>query len=217
MSLDKDWQNLVLKGATESSLSTLESPIPQSGGTYPLLGLEVRSAESDLSSKSWSLHLLLREKFSEDETTALGEFVDVIEQVSEPPKSDGETLESFLTACRVGKECRVAVDLNLLRNISEIQRLRSQYPDVETWILSSPGQKGDDPEQLVGETIRQLTGVLAGCQILEILQGESESFHSLWARLNVARIMALESDLQKLVDTTSGAGLFSELQARFED
>ena len=62
-----------------------------------------------------------------------------------------------------------------------------------------------------------MTGVLAGCQIIEILQAEGESFHSLWARLNVTRIMALESDLQKLVDPTSGAGLFSELQARLED
>lgn len=212
MGLKQEWTDLVLKGTADGSLSKMEAPIPGGTGTYPLLGVEDRSSSFVTSPNTWSLRLVVRENFSEEQLSALCEFTDSFARFEE--KTGSESIDSFLEVERVNTECYLKVDLNLLRNISEIKRLQGLHPEIETWVLKCCGQENDDPEELVGETIRQLTGVLANCQIIEIEQGLGEGFHSLWARLNVARIMALESDLQALSNPCQGAGLFSELQNR---
>lgn len=196
----------------ESVKEVPEKPLPGTQATYPLLGDE-RSDEPSTGERNWSVRLVLREEYSGEALQALSE--DTQEVFTETPEV-GEELPSVLRAEKAGAAARVWPDLNLLRNVAEIQRLKATNPQIDEWILVCPGEAGDDPEVLVGETIRQLTGVLAGFDVLEIRQGEGESFTSLWGRLNVARLMATEAELQSCSDPTSGAGLFAILRERLE-
>ena len=130
------------------------------------------------------------------------------ESVSEEP------LQSGIEATRVGDEGRVRVDLSLLRNVAEIRKLRADHPDVKKWVLVTEESVESEPEKLVGETIRVLTGLLGGCGILEIRAAAGEPFSSVWSRHNVARLLAHESQLSEFPDPLAGAGLFRELQKR---
>lgn len=190
-----------------------ESPVPGAeSATYPLLGEEL--AEQAASSQPvWKVRVVVRQDFSPELREALSQGVDEVLDAAAVP-AGGEALKSVLEVKVRQGQARVVADLALLRNVAEIRRLRARYSDIDTWILMSEGQSGDDPEVLVGETLKQLAGVLGGCHIVEIRQGEGESFNALWGRLNVARLMATEGELDGIPDPVSGSGLFAELEAR---
>lgn len=200
-----DWEKM-LGAAEEAEIQGVEA-------TYPLLGDE-RPEDVVGTPKRWRLAVVYRDEFSDHELTSLEDGVDRVVRMSSNTKAQGDRLRSFLTAYAAESEGRVEVDLQMLRNIAEIRRLRSAYPELTEWTLVCPGEAGDDPEVLVGETLRQLTGVLAGCDCLEIVQGEGESFNALWGRINVARLMATEGELASAPDALSGSGFFAELEAR---
>jgi hypothetical protein len=201
----ESWQSVVSR--------TNEATVNGSQATYPLLGSE--NDESGVENpRFWSIRVVLKYDYDGVRRSALEESVAEVLVMSGP--GDGEPTERCPSCLDVllGHEGRVKVNLEILRNVTEIKRLQAAYPSVERWVLVSDEVTGDDPEMLVGETIRQLTGVLAGCDVLEIQQGDDESFESLWCRLSVARLMATESELQHLPDSLLGAGFFSTLQER---
>lgn len=196
----------------EKSVGTqAEASVTGSTAHYPLLGDE-RLDETESPSKGWWVKVLVRESYSESERSALSEGVGSLEDYADRP--EGQKMESLLPVSLIGDEARVEVDLQVLRNIAEIRRLKAARPDILRWTLVCEGKAGDDPEVLVGETLRQLTGVLAGCDTLEIVQGVGEPFNGLWSRVNVARLMASEGELGQAPDALSGSGFFAELQSR---
>ena len=177
-------------------------------GDYPLLGQELSEAKSS-PTLNWGIRLILSQPYEGERLAALSE--DVAE-VSFSLPEEGAKIESSVLAHRVGQEIRVQPDLKLLANIAEIRRLRSVHQDIETWTLVSAPAESDDPEALVGESIRLLTGLLGGCNILELQQGQEESFSTFWGRLGAARLLATEAELTQVPDTLSGAGLFHDLE-----
>lgn len=190
-----------------------ESPVPgTASATYPLLGQEIPDQPAR-PQPVWKVRVVVREDFSPELREALSLGVDEVLDATAVP-AGGEPLKSVLEVNARQGQARVVADLALLRNVAEIRRLRAQHAHIDTWILMSEGQPGDDPEVLVGETLKQLAGVLGGCHIVEIRQGEGESFNALWGRLNVARLMATEGELDGIPDPVSGSGLFTELEAR---
>jgi hypothetical protein len=205
-----DWEGAVLKGP-DARLSDLEAAVDGSKATYPLLGPDGEVSGLPLDSFDWRVRVVLTAPLDANEVAAMR---DSDTDVIETEEIDEQPLSSSVTASRTGSEGRVTVDLNLLRNITEIRRLQEHYSDLKTWVLVSEGRPTDDPEALVGETIRQLTGVLSGCRVLEIRQGAGEAIQSVRARLNVARLMAHESHLRGLPDPIAGAGFFRELTDR---
>ena len=211
MTTYSDWEKAVLKGSEGSPLSDLESSVEGSDATYPLLGSDKEASSQDIARFHWRVRVVAAEASNLDDLAFLRDSeTDVIQakELAEQP------LSSSLQAHKDQDEGRVRVDLNLLKNITEIRRLMLQNPDLKTWVLVSDGQSGDDPEALVGETLRQLTGVLSGCQVLEIRQGVEESCQSVRTRVNVARLMAHESFLRDLPDPIAGAGFFQEFAER---
>lgn len=202
-----DWERAI-GDSREAKVQAVEA-------TYPLLGDE-RPTEIALEPKSWRLVVIYRDDLSEDELTSLRDGVDHLARLCEEgeEQGEGERLQSFLPGLLTEEGARFEVDLQMLRNIAEIRRLKGIHSGVREWTLVCRGQAGDDPEVLVGETLRQLTGVLAGCDCLEIVQGEGESFNSFWSRVNVARLMATESELAPAPDALSGSGFFAELGNR---
>lgn len=175
---------------------------------YPLVGRELEADGSPLATYRWRVRVVPDQPLSQEEAALLQ---DSLCEVAERAERTEELLEAGVSAARTSDEGRISVDLNLLRNVAEIRRLREKYPDISVWTLVSEGHDDEDPERLVGETIRLLTGVLAGCDVSEIRQGKSETFESVWSRVNVARLMAEESQLQELPDPITGAGLFTSV------
>ena len=206
------WKKKVLKGTEAENLSKLEAELPGTDATYPLLvpDSEPNSLPGHL---EWKTRIVLGQAFQEHQMEALR---DAFTEVCLGEPADEEPLESCLQASRAGREGRVRVDLSLLKNVAEIRRLRAAHPQIETWVLVTEESVESDPEKLVGETIRVLTGVLGGCSLLEIRRAVDEPFSSIWSRNNVARLLAHESQLQELPDPVAGAGLFQELQRRLE-
>lgn len=204
------WEKKVLKGSEAEKLSELEAPLLGTDSTYPMLGEDTQPA-AVVERFRWTTRIVLCEAFSEAQMEALRDPLTEVrlgESVSEMP------LESAIEATRVGDEGRVRVDLSLLRNVAEIRKLRADHPGVEKWVLVTEESVESDPEKLVGETIRVLTGLLGGCGILEIRAGAGEPFSSVWSRHSVARLLAHESQLSEFPDPLAGAGLFRELQKR---
>lgn len=209
MTTRSDWENSVLKSAGASSLSELEVPLGAES-TYPLLGDDAGAAGA-LETFEWRVRLVIRDSFDQEQLSSLkdpGTDVVAWTEQSEQP------LSSILQATRHQNEGRIRVDLQILKNLTQIRELRTSKPEIETWVLVSEGADNDDPETLVGETIRILTGILAGCRVLEIRQAEGESYHSLFSRLNVARLLQYESQLNRFSDPVEGAGFFAELAQR---
>lgn len=202
------WNARVLRESGEEDLDRLEASVPGSHARYPLLG-EERGGLEEPSQLQWTTRVVL-ERFPEQGFEPPDQWLEVV--AGKPLR--GEHLESLLRVVRVDGEAFVTVDLHLLRNVAEIRRLRETHPDIECWVLVTEESVEADPEKLVGETIRLLTGVLSGCRRLEIRQQSGESLSSVRARLNVARLMHFESGLGQLSDPLPGAGLFEELQRR---
>lgn len=203
------WQNKIVPEG--QSLLSLERPVEGTSTTYPLLSSVSQLAETT-ERRTWSVRVVLNSALSESKMTALAESVEDVRVRSSEPED--EVLESLLRVEKRGAEARIWTDLLMLRNLAEIQRLQSCHPEIEIWTLVTVGSSDEDPEHLVGETIRQLTGVLAGCRFLELRQGVGESFQSLWGRVNVSRLMASEGELQALQDPLSGTPFFEELRDR---
>lgn len=203
-----------MDGSDASRLSELESPVEGSRATYPLCTAEGEAEESPAEPFDWRVRVVVNENLSDQEKAAL---VDSETELTEVRNLDEAILPSLLEASRTAQEGRVAVDLRILRNIAEIRRLQVEHSDLKTWVLVSEAQPEADPEALVAETVRQLTGVLSGCRVLEIRQGVGESFKSLWSRLNVARLMAHESSLRGLPDPIRGAEFFEQLGQRLAE
>ncbi|HIB66320.1 MAG TPA: hypothetical protein EYO33_14695 [Phycisphaerales bacterium] len=199
MSLRSDWENLA--GADE---------LVKDG--YPILGEEQAVGGESLSQKTWKVRVVLRESLDEERLTALSE--GVAQVLVAPSSGETESLKSCLRVRKEGSEARIEADLQMLRNMAEIQRLQTAHPEVATWVLVTNGSPENDPETLVGETLKQLTGVLAGCQVIEIVQAPGESFSSLWHRVNVSRLLSHESELGDFPDPLAGAGLFSALASQ---
>lgn len=174
---------------------------------YPLLGEEESGGQAQ-QPKSWTVRLLLARRYDEAQMAALSQDVDEVRFES---AEQGTPLSSHLTVQQVGSEARVWTDLSLLKGVAEIRRLRNLHPEIKEWTLVSPPAPSDDPEALVGETIRQLTGLLAGCDVIEIQQGENEGFSTLWGRLGTARLLATEAELSEVPDTVTGSGFFSQM------
>lgn len=209
----EQWKREVV-GAQGGELSQHESSLGPTDATYPLLGLEdIAGLEPARASLSWRVRIASDEEFESSQLLALQEFGTEIVASSSLMDESG-TLTSYLRVAKRGHEALVRVDLNILKNIAEIRRLKALHTEFDSWVLLSEGTAQDDPEQLVGETLRQLTGLLAGCEILEIHRAPGESFQSVWGRLNVSRLLALESALQELSDPIAGAGFFAQLQDR---
>jgi hypothetical protein len=206
-----DWEKAVLKGSEDSQLSVLESPVEGSKTTYPLLGSELAPPGHDLARFDWRVRVVVNEPI---DVQTMSDLADSEIEVLEAQELAELPLESSLQAFKTEVEGRVKVDLHLLKNITEIRRLKGQNPDLKDWALVCEGHSEEDPEALVGETLRLLTGVLSGCQVLEIRQGEGESLRSVKTRVNIARLMAHESSLQSLPDPIAGAGFFQELTER---
>ena len=206
----ENWAKKVLKGTEAENLSQMEAPLPGTDTTYPMLGEDAR-CEAVVEQLSWTTRIVLAEAFSEAQMEALR---DPLTEVRLSESVSEESLESAVRATRVGDEGRVRVDLSLLRNVAEIRKLRADYPDLKEWVLVTEESVDSDPEKLVGETIRILTGLLGGCGVLEIRAGEGEPFSSVWSRHNVARLLAHEAQLGEFPDPVAGAGLFRELQER---
>lgn len=209
------WKREVVgAGGGELQAHELSLGLRGSTYTYPLLGEEdVEGPERSQNSLSWRVRIVSAEDFEDSQLVALREFGTEIVSASSLEK-EGGSLASFLKVAKRGREAVIRVDLNMLKNISEIRRLKIAHPEIESWVLLTEGVAQDDPERLVGETLCQLTGLLAGCEILEIQHAAGESFQSVWGRLNVSRLLALESDLQDLPDPIVGAGFFKQLQDR---
>lgn len=205
-----EWEAL-LGGPSNRTVAELEKSVCDSTANYPLLGTEGQPTRPG-EPLSWTVRVVLNEKLEENQMKALEDLVGEI--VISSDGLAGDQLDSFLETFVTGNECRVATDLNLLRNVAEIKRLQGRHPKIETWVLATTGLEEDDPEHLVGETIRQLTGLLAGCAVLEVRQIPGEDFRSVWHRINVSRLLALESELKNCPEPLDGAGLFSELETR---
>ena len=179
---------------------------------YPILGEEQALGEGTLPLRGWRVRVVLREPLDKERLTALSE--GVAEVLVAPASGESEPLPSSLSVRRAGGEARVEADLQMLRNVAEIRRLQTSHPDITTWVLVTNGAGEEDPETLVGETLRQLTGVLSGCQVIEIVQAAEESFSSVWHRVNVSRLLAHESELGQFPDPLAGAGLFAALSSQ---
>ena len=208
----ENWEKRVLKGSEAGSLTELEAPLQGTDSTYPMLGEDTQPAAA-VEKLSWTTRIVLPEAFSEAQMDALRDSLTEVrlgESVSEEP------LNSAIEATRVGDEGRVRVDLSLLRNVAEIRKLRADHPDLKKWALVTEESVESDPEKLVGETIRVLTGLLGGCGVLEIRVQKGEPFSSVWSRHNVARLLAHESQMSQFPDPLAGAGLFRELQKRIQ-
>lgn len=210
MTTRSDWETAVLKSGA-SKLSELEAPLSEGGPTYPLLGPDDEGAEESAESFPWRVRVVLNGTFDSEQLASLK---DPNTEVVEAEDLREERLSSGLEGSRSGDEGRVRVDLKMLKNLTEIRKLRSEHPELRTWVLVSEGAAGEDPETLVGETIRQMTGVLAGCNVLEIRQGEGEPYGSVFSRVNVARLMNHESELCGIEDPIRGAGFFRQLAER---
>lgn len=206
------WQETVLKSAGLSSLQELEAPLPGGDQTYPLLGGE-ESVSTDLREEfTWRVRVVL---VDEPDSEYGKVFREAAQEVRVGTSLEvGEPLSSCLKVTRFEDTAEIQVDLLLLRNLAEIRRLKAAHPDVREWTLVSEGERDDDPERLVGETLRQVTGVVGGCRVIEIRQGEKESLHGVWERVCVAKLLATEADLFTLPDVLAGAGFFSTLAAR---
>lgn len=209
------WRDTVLTAAGVEKLEDLEAPLPGSDKTYPILvaDVDVQPQPTEKADR-WGVRVVLSEPLGEEAMEALRESTAEVVVRTGPPDTEEAPVEGPLSVTYSGGEARVVVDLNLLRNVAELRRLRESSDGSLRWILVSNGLQSEDPENLVSETIRQLTGVLGGCDLLEIHQGVDETFTSLWSRVNVARIMEFEAELQGTADPITGAGLFRELQLR---
>ncbi len=177
--------------------------------SYPLLGSELDPRDLQAEPTAWVLRVVLAQAYDGDRRRALDD--SMAEVIEESVVGPGVALESFLDVSVNEAEARVCVDLEILRNVAEIARLKAAHPEVEAWVLVSAEDGGDDPETLVSETIRQLTGVLSGCDAIEIRQADQESFESLWSRLSVGHLLATEAELGSLPNPVQGAGFFSEI------
>ena len=217
MSTREQWEKRVLSDSESTKLKDLERSVEGRGHTYPLLGRAISATSAPMEPPDWGVRISLLEAFDEHKMLALNENVTELKFGEPSPLAKKSSLSTFLDATLVDKEAFVGVDLNLLRNIAEIRRLQQEHPEVEYWTLFTTGATGEDPERLIGETIRQLTAVLSGCHTIELRQAKGESFQSLWGRLNVSRLMAEESGLAEKSDFVSGAGFFHELEERLRD
>lgn len=180
---------------------------------YPLVVPDKECHQDPLPSR-FRLRLVVQKPLSEQETQAL-EGVELVDALSESEVKAAEILaETPLRVELRGQEGRIWVDYQILRNIALLHGFRESHEQIRDWVLVSPEGSGPaDPEHLVGETVRQMTGVLGGCNVIEIRQGVEEDFSSVWFRLNVGRLMESESDLQGLPDPTVGAGLFGAVRS----
>ncbi len=222
---EQEWVNRVLATAKVESLAQLEKPVSgTSGARYPLLGRE--SAQAPVGQKrSWTLRLGLREKFGQEEFTALTEGVDellwlgqgeidfpgALTLVEEAESPDGirRTLKQG-ERNRTERLCRL--DLQVLRNVATLSD-----PDggAELLVVSAPEPTADaETESLIEQTLVYLSGILAGADVLEVRQRAGESFDSLWPRLNILRLLKWEAGLSEQPPLCQGAGFFEELRQR---
>lgn len=213
-----EWQAAVLSNSGAGDLLSMEKRLPGAKQTYPLLVEEtIPTAEASLQPHRWSIRVVTTFPYDGEKKEALLDGGVQMVDVGQESRQDFESAESCLEL-RIGRsQARLKVDLNILRNISEIKRMRTRHPEIHSWILVCEYSETDEPEALVAETIRQMTGVLAGCEVIEIRQGERESFQSLWGRLNVARLLMFEGELERAPDAVAGASFFTELSGRLEN
>lgn len=201
---------------TEGDLGKLEHPIEGSDQTYPLIGSGSTDEVRQPQARSWSVRAVLHTEYRAEEMSVLRDSVAQILKADDLVREDAEYLPSHLKAEKRGTEGRVWPDQNFLRTIAEVRRLKAQFTELESWTAVSEGSLREDPENLVGETLRQLSAVLAGCHSLEFVQAKDESFQSFWSRLSVSFLMAAEADLQAFEDPISGASFFSDLVERLD-
>ncbi len=109
-----------------------------------------------------------------------------------------------------GRQAELIVNLDsmLLRNLA---LLRSGPLDGPRLVVSSAVSAGGETEGLIADTVAYWTGAVAGVAALEVAQQELEDFPTLWARLNICRLLRWESELGQAEDACAGAGLFQSL------
>ncbi len=99
----------------------------------------------------------------------------------------------------------------ILRNLSLLARLRSAHLDVDSWVVRSSASADGTADGLIADTLAYWSGAVAGVDVLEVAQQPEEDFASLWARLNVLRVLRWEAGLAAVPQATDGSGLFQNL------
>lgn len=108
-------------------------------------------------------------------------------------------------------EHSITLDGMFLRNLSLLRNTIDEHPEVDRWVAHSAVSASGETEGLIADTIAYWAAAVGGAQVLEIRQQPGESFDTLWARLNICRLLRWESDLGEPGDALTGAGFFTEL------
>lgn len=207
---------------------------------YPLLGGELAERPGE-SRAPWRLRLTLRAAFEPDQLMALLEDVEEVclldeaaslrSQIGEKelygeggawtlrerhesslgPLSGERSIWTGPGGERV--EQTVFADGMLLRNLALLRSAPRLEPEVSRWLVSSAVSADGETEGLIADTLAYWTGAVGGADVLEVAQRPGEGFETLWARLNICRLLRWEAALGQPGDPLAGAGLFHDLSA----
>ncbi len=108
-------------------------------------------------------------------------------------------------------EVSLVADGLVLRNLALLRALPGREPDTDRWLLRSAVSADGQTEGLIADTLAYWTGAVAGVEALEVEQQSEESFDTLWARLNICRLLRWEAELGHPGDAGAGSGLLHEL------
>lgn len=206
---------------------------------YPLLGGELSGTAAEVPLAPWRLRLSLCSAFEADQLAALLEDVEEVhlhdgaatlaESVGERElfgPSGAWTVvrreeaplgplpgEVVVWGGSAGerRERTAVADGMLLKNLALLRAARTEFPEVDRWVVASAVSAQGETEGLIADTLAYWTGAVAGVEVLEVAQRPGEGFETLWARLNICRLLRWEAHLAAPGDALSGAGLFDEL------
>ncbi len=207
---------------------------------YPLLGGEL-AQEMAGNPAPWRLRLTLRTAFEADQLEALLEDVEEVhlldaagalaptvgsrelygEGGSWTVRSAEETALGPLSGEKVfwtgpagdRLEQTVVADGMVLRNLALLRTARTEQPDVSRWLVSSAVSAEGETEGLIADTLAYWTGAVGGADVLEVAQRPGEAFETIWARVNICRLLRWEAALGQPGDALAGAGLFQSLSS----
>lgn len=111
-------------------------------------------------------------------------------------------------------EQSLVLDSMVLKNLAALRAAMEKAPEVDRWVVSSSVSASQETEALIADTVAYLTGAVAGATVLEVIQQPGERFETVWARLNICRLLRWEAELGQPGDALTGAGLFAELGDR---